>query len=373
MLSENKKLKIAVLHDHLGWCGGAERTALIMAIALEADFITVYANSNTYPDYQKQLGNNLVILKDDFKILNKEVLRFLFLRYIFWLNRHKFTRYDILIASGQAATEAISRYSRPEALRILYNHTPPRRFFDLYQTSRAKYKWFLRPFFSIFAFIWRGIYLQALNKINIHIANSENIRERSRYYTKQDVDFVVWPPIETERFTFLGQSDYYLSWARLDEHKRVDLIVQAFQKMPDKKLIVASGGEQLEYIKRLAKNYPNIQVVGWQSEEQLKHLVGNCLAAIYIPVDEDAGMTQLEANAAGKPVLGVDEGGLRESIIHDLTGIKIQAQPSTEDIIVGVNIMTKKWCLERKEICIKHAKMFDKSVFIQRIRKIVLS
>jgi len=364
-----QNLKIAVVHDHLGWSGGGERTSLIMALELKADFITAHHDSNTFSDYQKQLGKKLKILSE--KVINKEVIRFFWLRNLFRKNRKLLAQYDVLIASGHAATEAVAKYANPKATKILYNHTPPRRIFDLYRESKERYKWFLRPLFKLFTTYWKIIYLRAVKKIDFNIANSQNIASRIKKYTKGSANDIIWPPIITEKFKFIEHGDYFFSWARNDENKRVELIVKAFQKMPDKKLIIASGGNRFEKIKKLAKGYENINVLGWVSDKKLFKLVGNAQAAIYIPRDEDAGMTQLEANAAGKPVLGVAEGGLIETIVNNKTGILIKKNPQVSDIIQAVDIMTKEWCAARKEDCIKHAQKYDREKFAQKIKQVI--
>lgn len=369
MLQTINNSKIAVVHDHLGWPGGGERTAMIIAMELDADFITAYKSAATYPDYQKQMGDKLIVFTE--RIVDLEVVRFFWLRWLFWKKRKIFREYDILIASGQASTEVIARYAKKEALKILYNHTPPRRVFDLYEKSKQGYKWFLRPLYAVFARFWKRQYLRALDKIDIDIANSENVAERMKKYAGKAVDAVIHPPILTDKFKWLGSGDYYLSWARVDEHKRVDVIVSAFKQMPDKKLIVASGGSELESIRRMAAGCSNIKITGWLSDEELFKLVGNCRAAIYIPINEDAGMTQLEANAAGKPVLGVAEGGLIETVIDGETGILLKPVPKPEDIIKAVEIMDPQWCLERKNACIAHAEKYSRKIFAESIRKIV--
>lgn len=369
MDNQIKKPKIAVIHDHLGWPGGGERTALIIALELGADFITAYAHPQTYPEYQKQLGRKLVTLSE--KVVNLEVVRFFWLRGLFWRNQKILKKYDILIASGQAATETVAQHAKKGARKILYNHTPPRRIFDLYEKSKRGYKWFLRPLYAVFARYWKWVYLKAMRKIDIDIANSENVRRRMKEFAGEEVDYVVWPPILTEKFKWISQADYFLSWARVDEHKRVDLIVKAFMKMPDKKLIVASSGSELEKVREMAKNCPNIKIVGWIDDAELFDLVGRCRAAIYIPINEDAGMTQLEANAAGKPVLGVAEGGLLETMIDGETGILVKPNPDESDIIKAVETMTPQWCLARKDKCVSHARRYDKEIFCQKIKNIV--
>lgn len=368
-LNSKYKYKVAVVHDHLGWPGGGERTAMIIALELGADFITAYKSKATYSDYQEKLGDRLITLTE--RVVNLEVIRFFWLRWLFWNNRKVLRNYDILIASGQASTEVVARYAKKGALKILYNHTPPRRIFDLYEISKQGYKWFLRPLYALFARYWKWRYLKALDKIDIDIANSNNVRERMIKYAGRDADAIVYPPILTDKFKWLGSGDYYLSWARVDEHKRVDVIVLAFKQMPDKKLIVASGGSELKKIRAMAAGCANIKIIGWVSDEELFKLVGNCRAAIYIPINEDAGMTQLEANAAGKPVLGVAEGGLIETVIDGKTGILLKPNPKVEDVMRGVKIMAPEWCEKRKDICAEHAEKYDKKIFSEKIKKII--
>ena len=334
-----------------------------------ADFITAYANSDTFPEYQKKLGNKLIPLAK--RIVNIRGIRFFWLRGLFWLRRDIFKDYDILIASSQAATEVVARYSRKDALKIVYTHTTPRRVFDQYEISKKMYPPVLRPAYAVFALFWKKLYLRAIAKFDINIANSNNIRARVKNHTKSDANAIIWPPVMTEKFQWLELGDYYLSFGRVDEAKRIELIAQAFLKMPDKKLIICSGGPRLEAVKKIVGHAKNIQILGWVSDEKLLDLVGRCKAVVYIPLDEDAGMTHLESNSAGKPYLGVNEGGLIESTINGETGILIPANPKIEDVISGVNKMTKEWCKSKKDICVKHAKKYRSQEFFRKFKNII--
>ncbi len=369
MENNRNKKRIAIVHDHLGWQGGGERTALIMAIGLKADFITAYANADTFSEHQKELDGRLFTLTD--KIVNVRGIRFFWMRYLYFKNRRIFKNYDILIASGQSAMEAVAFYSRPDARKILYNHTQPRRVYDLYEISKKSYPFYLRPLYALFAFFWKRLYLAAISRIDVNIANSENVRQRAIKYVGKDVDHVVWPPILTDRFCWLADGDYFLSFARLDEAKRVETIVEAFRQMPNQKLIIASGGPRLELVRKMAAGADNIEVKGWVDDQELFGLVGRCRAAIYIPIDEDAGMTPLEANAAGKPVLGVREGGLLETIKDNETGILIKASPNAEDLIEAAATMTPAWCQARRNVCEQNARAYSRENFISKIKAII--
>lgn len=368
-MKKNKTRKIAVIHDHVSWPGGGERTALIMAEELGADFITAYAKDGVYEDYRERLGERFVVLSKG--VLDVRIVRFLHTRLIFWRARKRLRSYDILIASGQTATEAVAYYSGKKTRKIVYTHTPPRRIYDLYQFSRSTYPYLLRPLFTVFVYLWRFLYESAVRRFDVNIANSQNIANRLLRYADIKADAIVWPPILTDKFQWIEQGDYFLSWGRVDEAKRVDIIVKAFKEMPDKKLFVASSGPCFEQVRELASGCDNIVMLGYVSDEKLRVLVGSCRAAIYIPIDEDAGMTQLEANAAGKPVLGVAEGGLLETIENGETVILIQSNPTENDIIGAVNKMTPEWCLAKRSSCEAQARKYDKEVFVKRMKELL--
>ncbi|VAX17481.1 hypothetical protein MNBD_NITROSPINAE03-970, partial [hydrothermal vent metagenome] len=95
------------------------------------------------------------------------------------------------------------------------------------------------------------------------------------------------------------------------------------------------------------------------------------IASIYIPRDEDFGMSPVESLAAGKPVLGVAEGGVLETIVHGETGILIPANPSPEDLIEAVHQLTPKRALALREACEQRAELFDKKIFLEKMRQLI--
>jgi glycosyltransferase involved in cell wall biosynthesis len=100
-------------------------------------------------------------------------------------------------------------------------------------------------------------------------------------------------------------------------------------------------------------------------------LLGECLATIYIPKDEDFGMTPIESMAAGKPVIGVREGGLKETIQHGETGILVPADPDIEDIVQAVSQLDRRKAKNMREACQARAKRFDVTVFTSHMTNLL--
>ncbi len=278
--------------------------------------------------------------------------------------------YDTVIYSGFYSPLAIRNHWHGQ--NIYYCHTPPRFIYDQRDFYLSLIPFWQRPILLGLIRYLRPLYEDALSRMDTIITNSENVQSRIQKYLGID-SRVIYPPCETEKFNWLGQEDFYLSTARLDPLKRVDIVVKAFLDMPEKKLKVVSGGPDMPKIKKLAQGAENIQVLGWADEKMLVELVGRCVATIYIPRDEDFGMAPIESMAAGKPVIGVAEGGLLETVVDWETGILIKADPSPEDVIKAVQEMTAKRAKDMRRVCEKRALRFRTEVFAEKMNKIMVS
>ncbi len=254
--------------------------------------------------------------------------------------------------------------------KIFYCHTPVRHAFDLKDHYLKNKIWWKRIILRCFIPVSRLVYCYGFNQMDTVIANSINVQERLKEYLHRD-SVVIWPPIQTNKFKWLSQQDYYLSFSRIDKLKRVGDIVRAFQKMSDKNLVVCSGGDDFENIKKLAEGYDNIQIFGWQTDDELKDLIGNCIATIYIPINEDFGMTPVEGMSAGKPCIGVFDGGLKETIIDRLTGKFVPENYTINDIIKAVEWLTPEQALKMRVDCEGQASTFSEEKFIEGIKKLI--
>lgn len=366
---------IVFIYDFLQVKGGAEQFALNIARNFgQVQCIFAAVDHETFPNVSREAAGfrALTTMSRNSGLMAVKAL------HSFKSGCAFLQRYDTVVYSGVYAPVAIRHHVLGR--NVYYCHTPPRFVYDLRSFYRQKARIWQRPVLDLLARYVEQNYRDAVMQMDTVIANSMNVRNRlSKYLGLSDVS-VMHPPVDTERFSWLGQGDYYLSTARLEPYKRVDLIVRAFLEMPRRNLVVASGGSQLTELKKLAAEARNITFTGWCSESELRKLVGNCIATIYVPIDEDFGMSPVESMAAGKPVIGVDEGGLRETIVHDETGFLIACSPGSLSfadeklkcrIIEAVSRMSKTVASNMRSACEKRALLFSIEVFNRKFRSVI--
>jgi len=148
---------------------------------------------------------------------------------------------------------------------------------------------------------------------------------------------------------------------------------QAFLEMPDKKLIVIywENDPQKDQIFELAQDAKNIEFITLPWNVWFKEMVANSIATLYIPIDEDFGMSPVESMAAGKPVIGVDDGWLKESIVHKKTWILIDKQANISDIIDAVKTITPDKALAMQTDCEARAKEFGLESFEKQLKNLI--
>lgn len=352
-----------VLHDYLQVNGGAERLVISLAKDLPGFDLGV---AGIYPDFAASgdlMGLAPRLLSGRFSIFPR-VLRS-------WLTFSNLCFSEVtqcVVYSGVYAPLAVKKQT--QGRKILYCHTPPRFAFDREYEYVSRVNALLRPGLRTAIAGYRASYLSAIRSMDHVVTNSQHVRQRLLDLTGAD-STVIYPPTDLARFRWQGQSDYYLSLGRLEPNKRVDRVVKAFLKMPDKKLVVASGGSQFEALRVLALDAPNIHFTGWIDEPSLIGLIANSIACIYIPKDEDFGMSTVEAMATGKPVIGVNEGGLTETIEHGTTGILLAEDPAVEQIVEAVCNLSAERAVDMRRDCERRAELFSKERFLVAMNKLI--
>ncbi|MGQ6317794.1 glycosyltransferase family 4 protein, partial [Serratia sp. IR-2025] len=245
--------------------------------------------------------------------------------------------HDIVISSCHAVSKGV--LTGPDQLHISYIHSPMRYAWDLQHQYLKEsglergvkgllVKWLLHKMR-----IWD---LRTVNGVDHMVANSHFIARRVKKVYGRDVD-VIYPPVAIERFKLITKKDdYYITASRMVPYKRIDLIVEAFKKMPEKKLFVVGDGPEMEKIKRHKSD--NIEILGYQPNDVLQDLMGRAKAFVFA-AEEDFGIVVVEAQACGTPIIAYGRGGALETVrpygSQNATGVFFHEQ-TPEDIMSAV-------------------------------------
>ena len=354
-----------VVYDFLQVAGGAERVTLALAKALPGFEVVVARVSPAAGPLLLGFGGAVRSLGG---ALSRRLGGALEAIVCFAFGAGFLSRAQTVVYSGFYAPLAVHR--QQAGRRIYYCHTPPRFAFELQSFYRARYPWFLRPLFDVFTAWLRARYVRAVQAMDVVLANSDNVRRRLSVCCGVQAQ-VLHPPVDVARFGWLADEGYFLSTARLEPLKRVDVLVQAFLQMPHQRLVVCSGGADLAALVALAAGAPNIQFLGWTSDAELADWVGRARATLYVPVDEDFGMSPVESMAAGKPVIGVAEGGLLETVLDGQTGVLLSPALGVAAVCAAVESMTAERARAMRAACEARAQLFRSEVFEARIRALV--
>ena len=327
-------LRVAIVHDFLYTYAGAERV-------LE-QLINVFPHAELFSLFD--------FLPDDLRgfIRNKKVTTSFLQRMPFARTKHRLylplmplaieqldlSEYDLIISSSYVAAKGV--LTRSDQIHICYCHTPARYAWDMQKTYLAQ-SGLARGISSFFA---RGILhyirnwdVRSANGVDEFITNSNYVGRRvEKLYRRQTT--TIHPPVDTEYFQMRSEKeDYYVTASRMVPYKRIDLIVEAFSKMPSRRLIVVGDGPEMEKIK--AKAGPNVRFMGHEPVDRLcRHM--QLAKAFVFAADEDFGIAPVEAMACGTPVIAFNRGGVVESVIEGETGIFFQQQ-TTESLIDAVD------------------------------------
>lgn len=222
------------------------------------------------------------------------------------------SKHDVILSSSHAVAKGI--LTGPDQLHISYIHSPIRYAWDLqHQYLREAgldngIKGFLAKLILHKMRVWD---YRTANGVDHFVANSKFIARRIKKVYGRDSD-VIYPPVDVERFVLKeNKSDYYFTASRLVPYKRIDLIVEAFSHMPDKKLVVIGDGPEMAKIKSKATN--NIEILGYQPNNVMQEHMQNAKAFVFA-AEEDFGITPVEAMASGTPVIAFGKGGVKETV-----------------------------------------------------------
>ena len=240
--------------------------------------------------------------------------------------------YDVVLSSSHAVAKGVLTHSNQ--LHIAYVHTPIRYAWDLYHQYLHEsgldrgLKGVLAKYFLYKIRLWDA---STANRVDHHVANSRYIARRIKKTYGKPSD-VIYPPVDVDKFTLReAKEDFYLTASRMVPYKKIDLIVEAFSQT-DKKLLVIGDGPDM--VKIRSKAGKNIELLGFASDETMADLMGRAKAFVFA-AEEDFGITPVEAQACGTPVICFGRGGARETVLDGESGLYFMEQ-NTKELLAAV-------------------------------------
>ncbi|MDO8619608.1 MAG: glycosyltransferase [Candidatus Daviesbacteria bacterium] len=315
-------MKVALVHDYLREYGGAERVLeTIHEMFPDAPVYTFYVNLEAMGENGKRFktwdirpswfqklpfGN---ILLSPFRIFGPMAFE-----------SFDLSDYDLVISSSSATHLAKAVITKPETLHISYIHTPPRFLYGYVTSFNYKKHWWTRIGGEIINHYMRIYDFEVSQRPDILLANSKNIAKRiAKFYRRDSV--VVYPPVDLSEIKLQKKKeDYYLAINRLVRGKGTEVIVEACAKLR-MKLKVAGSGPELAPLRERFAGFKNVEFLGWVLDAERVKLLQNAKALIVASEDEDFGITAIEAQAAGTPVISPRSGGFLETVIDGKTGL----------------------------------------------------
>lgn len=365
-MKDIKNLKVALVHEELTQLGGAERVldAMLEIFPKAPIFTLVWDKVRTQHKYDKFNVRPSFIQKLPFGA-----------KYYKWylalmplaIESFNLKDFDLIISDASGLIKGIK--TRPEQLHICYCHTPTRYLWGETEEylKTAPIPKIIKPLMPLVIWLLRRWDLRASKRPDFYLANSQNIKNKIRKYYGRDAE-VIYPPIEVNKFRISAKlEDYFFMVTRLEPYKKADLVIETFNKLPRLKLKIAGSGTKAPELQKMAGS--NITFTGRISDKELAELYARARAFIF-PQEEDFGLTAVEAQAAGRPVIAYGRGGALESVIEGRTGEFFFPQTVTALTKILAKFRSGKY--NPKEIR-AHASKFDHSLFKKKIREYIES
>lgn len=357
-------MRVAIIHDWLTVNAGAEKVLKQMLLLYpQAEIFTLV---DFLPEEDRSfLGSHKVHTSFIQKMprARKSYRSYLPLMPLA-IEQFDLSGFDLVLSSSYAVAKGV--LTGPDQVHVCYCHSP------------IRYAWDLQPQYLRESGLDRGLKsaiariilsyirmwdVRTANGVDHFIANSTFIARRIRkVYGRESV--VIPPPVDIpETLPSSIRQDYYVTASRLVPYKRIDLIIEAFNQMPDRKLVVIGSGPMLEQMQRLAKH--NVSVLGYQPQEVLEKHLAEARAFVFA-AEEDFGIAPVEAQSFGTPVIAFGKGGILDSVVQGETGVFFNDQ-SIQAICSSIQefeVRKSNW--DYKSIA-QHARTFSPEAFRNHI------
>ncbi len=368
-------MRVALVHDWLtGMRGGEKCLEVLCELFPDATVFTlVHAEGSVSKTIEGMKIRTSFVQKIPFSKRRYRTLLPLFPTAVETFDLREF---DLVISSSHCVAKGV--IPRADSFHICYCHTPMRYVWAMYEEyfGRGQVGRLPRLVAPLLANYLRTWDVASSQRVDIFVANSENVRRRIRRYYGRESE-VIFPPIETEG-TWLSDKDdgYFLIVSAFAPYKKVDQAIAAFKEM-NEKLVIIGSGQQEKKLKKMAGR--NVEFLGWVKPDELRQYYAGCRALIF-PGEEDFGIVPLEAQCFGKPVIAFGKGGVLETVkgrwLGDSgmgeranpTGIFYDAQKPQQ--LREAVLQSARMEFDRQSIR-DHALQFDRAVYKKRMSEFI--
>jgi glycosyltransferase involved in cell wall biosynthesis len=366
-------MRVAIVHEWLEHYAGSERVlAQLLQCYPQAD---VFAVVDYLPEHERGFLNGHKVTTSFIQKLplaRKHFRNYLQLMPLA-VEQFDLGGYDLVISSNHAVAKGV--LTGPKQVHVSYVHSPMRYAWDL-QAQYLRESGMERGLKSLYVRwllhrlrLWDG---NSANGVDVFVANSSYVARRIQKTYRRDA-IVVAPPVAVQDFVpGQGPREGFLVASRFVAYKRVELIVEAFSRMPQHQLTVLGTGTNQHLVAKAANNAPNIALRPPAQHRELISLMQSARAMVFA-AEEDFGITTVEAQACGTPVIAFREGGARDIILENVapqTGILFEAQ-TPDSIIAAVGQFEAAEDRFSPTSCRHNAMRFSEEIFRQEIIDVV--
>lgn len=327
-------MKVAIVQEWLVTVGGSDKVVkAILDVFPDADIYTLVAKKEVCDELDIPWEKVHTSFIQKMPLGTKKHRAYLPL-FPFAIEQIDLRGYDVVISSSHCVAKGV--LTKADQLHICYCHSPIRYCWDMYNEyleeshlDKGFKSWLVRLMLHPI----RQFDAIAGSRVDYYISNSDYVGQRIRKTYRRKAT-TIHPNIDISNFELCNdKKEYYLASSRLVAYKKIDTIIEAFNQMPDKKLVVIGGGPNLEAYRKLAKD--NVTVMGYQPFDVLKDKMQHAKAFVFA-ADEDFGMIPIEAQSCGTPVIAYGHGGSLETVNGGKTGLFFNEQ-TPEAIVEAVN------------------------------------
>lgn len=350
-------MKVALVHDWLNGMRGGEKILEVLAEIFPcADIYTLlYEREKVSPTINKL--NVYTSFIQNIPIV-KRYYRYYLPVFPFAIERFKLKDYDLVISTSHCVAKGIK--VPEDAVHICYCLTPMRYVWDFGREYFNSKRFFIKPILNYLKY-WDK---NTSGRPKAYFSISQNVADRvKRYYNKEST--VIYPPVDINFFIPQDiDGDYYLIVSALVPYKRIDIAVDAFNYSGLPLKIIGTGTEYGSLRKKAERN---IEFLGWQDSGKVKNYYAGCKALIF-PGIEDFGITILEAQACGRPVIAYKGGGALETIDTKIPSGIFFGEQTGESLVNAVNEFEKNCRFFNKEKIRQNVLRFDRRLFKERLK-----